>query len=223
MRIKIAPAIMDADLGHLADAIAEVQEAGADLLHVDIMDGHYVPAFAGGPRVVAAIKRYASIPVDVHLMVTNPHEAAVWFMDAGADIVLFHPDATEDPAAFVEQVHAAGRRVGAALKPDVPADAIRQIAAQLDCVVAMTVQPGFSGQKFQEAGCEKIPALRRMCGEETDIYVDGGISANTAPVAVRYGANVLAAASGVFRAGIPPAEAVRNLRCVAEAAASGAA
>jgi len=219
VEIKIAPAIMDADLGHLADAIAQVEQAGADLFHVDIMDGHFVPAFAGGPRMVAAIKRYATIPVDVHLMVANPHEAVPWFLDAGADIVLFHPEATDDPLALVRRIRSAGRRAGVALKPDMPAEAIESVASELDCAMAMTVQPGFSGQSFMEAGCEKIPALRRMCGEGLDVYADGGINERTAPIAVRYGANVLAAASAIFAAAVPPPQAVKRLRRLAEEAA----
>ncbi len=218
MQIKIAPAIMDADLGHLADVVAELQRGGADLLHVDVMDGHFVPALVGGQRVVAAVRRYATIPVDVHLMVSNPDEAADWFIRAGADILFFHPEATRDPAGLVRRIHAKGRRAGVALKPHMPAELISGFARELDCVIAMTVEPGFSGQAFIEAGCEKIPALRRMCRDGIDIYVDGGINGHTASVAVSYGANVLAAASAVFAADVALAEAIGRLRRDAEQA-----
>jgi len=216
VKIKIAPAIMDADLGHLADAIAELEEAGADLLHVDVMDGHFVPAFVGGTRVVAAVKRNATIPVGVHLMVANPDQAVPWFLDAGADTVFFHPEATDDAAEVVRRIQRAGRMAGLALKPEVPARFIEHVAAELDCIVAMTVNPGFSGQGFIESGCAKIPALRRMCKPGIDIYVDGGINPETAPVAIRYGANVLAVASAVFAADVSPGEAVKRLRRIAE-------
>ncbi len=216
MKIKIAPAIMDADLARLGEAVAELEEAGADLLHVDIMDGHFVPAFVGGTRVVCAIKRHASVPVDVHLMVSNPAQAVPWFLDAGADILLFHPEAAAQPEQLIRQIHEAGARAGVALKPDESAEVVGPLAAELDCVMAMTVHPGFSGQEFLESGCKKIPALRQMCRPGIDIYVDGGISLQTAPIAVRYGANVMAAASAVFAADVSRAEALGRLRQVAE-------
>jgi len=217
--IKVAAAIMDADLARLADAIAEVEAAGADLLHVDIMDGHFVPSFVGGPRVVAAIKRHATVPVDVHLMLTNPEEAVPWFLDAGADIVLFHPETARDLEAVVGKVKDAGRGVGLALKPLQPPDPVRAVAQELDCVMAMTVEPGFSGQGFMESGCHKIPALRRMCRPGIDVYVDGGISEETAATAVSYGANVLAAASAIFCSELPPGPALKRLKQAARHAA----
>lgn len=215
MDLKIAAAIMDADLAHLGEVVAQMQEAGADLLHVDIMDGHYVPAFVGCTRVLRAVKRLARVPVDVHLMVSNPHRAVPWFLEAGADIILFHPDAAEDPAALIRQIHKAGRLAGVALKPDMPAELVQPLAGELDCVMAMTVFPGFSGQQFIEQGCAKIPELRRLCRPNVDIYVDGGINLETAPTAIRYGANVLATASAIFDAGVPPGEALKSLRQVA--------
>ena len=218
MKIKIAPAIMDADLVRIGEAVELMQRAGADLLHVDIMDGHYVPSFVGGTRVVAAVKRCADIPVDVHLMVSNPDQVVPWFLDAGADVLLFHPDAADDAAAIIRTVHEAGRQCGMALKPDQPAETVEPYAAQLDCVMAMTVFPGFSGQEFVESGCQKIPALRRICRDEVDVYVDGGIGLQTAQVAVGYGANVLAAASAIFAADVPPEQALARLRRVAEQA-----
>lgn len=209
---------MDCDLAHMADQIDLVERAGADMFHVDIMDGHYVPSFAGGTRVVRAAKRHATIPLDVHLMVTNPVDAVEGFIEAGADALIFHPDVCDDPAALIARIKRAGRRAGLALNPDVPAEVIEPFAAELDCVLAMTVFPGFSGQEFIEPGCDKIPALRRMCGDGIDIYVDGGINATTAPIAVRYGANVMAAASAIFAAEHSPPEALRRLREAAEAA-----
>lgn len=214
--IKIAPAIMDADLARLAEAIAALQEAGADVLHVDIMDGHYVPSLVGGRRVVAAIKREADIPVDVHLMVTNPDEAVDWFIESGADTLLFHPEVAGDPAGLIGRIHDAGRRAGLALNPGMSAEAAEGLHGLVECVMAMTVVPGRSGQSFMEEGCRKIPELRRLCRPETDIYVDGGIGPETVPTAVRYGANVLAAASSFFAADRSFAETVRILRRAGE-------
>ena len=198
MEIKIAPAIMDADLAHLADTIIRLEEAGADLLHVDIMDGHFVPSFVGGLRVVAAVKRNASVPVDVHLMVSNPGRAVPWFIDAGADIVFFHPEAADDAAAVVGQIHQAGRKAGVALKPDMAAECIEPFAAELDCVMAMTVNPGFSGQKFIPQVMEKISRTRKLVGAKIDIQVDGGVTPDNAADVAKAGANILVAGSAVF-------------------------
>lgn len=214
--IKIAPAIMDADLAHLADEIAALEVAGVDLLHVDIMDGHYVPSMVGGRRVVAAIKRASSIPVDVHLMVTNPDQAVEWFIESGADSLLFHPEVADDAEGVIDRIHAAGRRAGVALNPTMEVDVAEGLYSMVECVMAMTVEPGRSGQSFMEEGCHKIPELRRLCDPATDIYVDGGIGPDTAPIAVSYGANVLAAASAFFASEKPLVEVAEGLRQGAE-------
>jgi len=221
VKIKIAPAILDADLTHLADAIAEVEEAGADLLHVDVMDGHFVPNILCGARIVAAIKRAATVPVDVHLMISDPLRYIPAFVEAGADIVLFHVEAVEDPRPVIELIKKSGRACGLALKPRTPAASIAQVAKELDCVMAMTVEPGFSSQGFIQSGCEKIPRLRKMCKSDIDIYVDGGINLATAGTVVGYGANVLAAASAIFHVEIPPGEAVKRLKEAAQRQAAG--
>jgi len=214
MQIKIAPSILDCDLTRLAESVAELEAAGVDVMHVDVADGHFVPNIMAGPRFTEAVKQCATVPIGVHLMVTDPVRYAPAFIDAGADIVMFHVEAVEDLPAAVRQVagHGRGTRVGLAFKPHTPAEAAQSAIGLVDCLMAMTVQPGFSGQGFIEAGCHKIPALRRMFGSDIDIYVDGGIGPETAGVAVRYGANVLAASSAIFKADVGPAEAVRRLR-----------
>ncbi|MFP4176433.1 MAG: ribulose-phosphate 3-epimerase [Candidatus Brocadiia bacterium] len=210
--LKVAPAIMDADLARISRAVAELQRAGVDCLHVDIMDGHYVPSLVGGRRVVAAIKREADIPVDVHLMVSNPDEAVHWFIDSGADTLLFHPEVADDARGTLRTIHNAGRRGGIVLNPGMDPDVGEGLYEVVDCLLAMTVVPGKSGQAFMPEACTVIPELRRRCGPSTDIYVDGGIDVETAPTAVEAGANVLAAASAFFASERSYAETARLLR-----------
>jgi len=218
MKIKIAPSLLDANVLRLGEVIAEVEEAGADLLHVDVGDGHFVPNLMFGTKAVEAIKRHASVPVDVHLMLTDPGQFAPIFVEAGADIVIFHIEAVEDPLPVIRQVKKQGAQCGLALKPATPPEALADVMGEIDCVLVMTVEPGFSGQSFMESAAEKIPALRSMAGEEKDIYVDGGIGPETTPTVVSSGANVLAAASAVFSGDRSPAEAIRQLRQVAACA-----
>ncbi len=210
--IKIAANIMDCDLSRIAEQVGQLQEAGADLFHMDIMDGHYVPAFVGGPRMLGAIKSVAAIPVDVHLMVSNPDRAVGWFLDAGADIVIFHPEAADDAPGLLRRIRKAGAGAGVALRPEMGADSLGAVAGELDCIIAMTVEPGRSGQSFMPSGCGKIPALRQLCGDDVDIYVDGGMNVETIPVAAAHGANVFAIASAIFRAGRPFNDVIPQLR-----------
>lgn len=217
MDIKIAPSLLDADLTRLAEAVAELEEAGADVFHVDVMDGHFVPCIKAGPRIVEVLKQCATIPIDVHLMICDPLRYAPVFVEAGADVVLFHVEAVDDPAPVVETIKEAGAQCGIALKPHTPAQSIAPVAGDLDCLMAMTVEPGFSGQAFMEVGCQKIPELRRICGPDVDVYVDGGIGLETVPIAVGYGANVIAAASSIFKSDLPPGQALVRLRKTAEA------
>ena len=175
MQIKVAPSILDCDLTRLAESVAEVESGGVDMHHVDVADGHFVPNIMAGPQFTAAVCRCAQVPVNVHLMISDPVRYAPYFIEAGAASVLFHVEAVEDLPAAVEAIRGHGAKVGVALKPDTPAQAVAAAVGMLDCLMAMTVQPGFSGQSFMEEGCHKIPELRRMFGSDIDIYVDGGI------------------------------------------------
>ena len=212
MQIKVAPSVLDCDLTRLAEAVAELERAGVDMLHVDVADGHFVPNIMAGPQLTAAVARCTRVPINVHLMITDPVRYAPYFIKAGADSILFHAEAVRDLPAAVRAIRAHGVKVGIALKPGTPAEAVQPVVGMLDCLMAMTVEPGFSGQGFMESGCTKIPALRRMFGSDIDIYVDGGIGPETGPLAVSYGANVLAASSAIFRADVGPAEAVARLK-----------
>jgi ribulose-phosphate 3-epimerase len=218
MQIKVAPSILDCDLTRLAESVAEVESGGIDFHHVDVADGHFVPNIMAGPQLTAAVVRCARVPVNVHLMISDPVRYAPNFIKAGAQSVLFHVEAVDDLPAAVRAIRAHGVKAGVALKPDTPARAAASVMGMVDFLMAMTVQPGFSGQSFMESGCEKIPELRRMFGSDIDIYVDGGIGPQTAPVAVRYGANVLAASSAIFRADLSPAQAAARLKHVGEKA-----
>jgi ribulose-phosphate 3-epimerase len=218
MQIKIAPSMVECDLAHLADAIAEVEDGGADVLHVDVADGHFVPNMMLGPDVMRAVASCAAVPVNVHLMITDPMRYAPAFAKAGADGIFFHVEAVDDLLGTIRAIRALGVGVGVALKPATPPESIEAAVGELECLMAMTVEPGFSGQPFMESGCRKIPALRKTFGPDIDIYVDGGINLETASIAVRYGANVLVAGKAIFHAALPPAEAARQLRHAATAA-----
>jgi ribulose-phosphate 3-epimerase len=212
MQIKIAPSLVESDLAHLARAIAEVEEGGTDLLHVDVADGHFVPNLMCGTDLTAAVARCASVPVGVHLMVTDPVRFAPAFAKPGVKTIFFHVEAVDDLLGTVRAIKKLGVAVGVALKPKTPPESVAVAVGELDCLMAMTVEPGFSGQQFMESACQKIPALRKMFGSDMDIYVDGGIGPATVSRAVGYGANVLVAGAAVFHADLPPAEAVRRLR-----------
>ena len=176
MQIKVAPSILDCDLTRLAESVAEVKSGGVDMHHIDVQQKqHFVPNIMAGPQLTAAVCRCARVPVNVHLMISDPVRYAPYFIKASAHSVLFHVEAVDDLPAAVEAIRAHGAKVGVALKPDTPAEAIAALIGMLDCLMAMTVQPGFSGPNFMEEGCHKIPELRRMLGSDIDIYVDGGI------------------------------------------------
>ncbi len=197
-KIKIAPSILASDFGRLGEEIEAVIEAGADLIHVDVMDGHFTPNITIGPPVVACLRKHCSVPMDVHLMITDPETYAPEFANAGADIITFHVEAARHPHRVIQKIKDAGCKAGIVLNPGTSHDEIEYLVDYVDMVLLMTVNPGFGGQQFIPEMLSKIQCVRAMIGDR-DLEVDGGIDATTAPDVIQAGANVLVAGSYVFR------------------------
>lgn len=200
-RIKYAPSILAADFGRLGEQVAEATEAGADYIHVDVMDGQFVPNLTAGPVIVSAIRPWTSLPLDVHLMIQEPDRLIPRFAEAGANIITVHPEACLHLHRVIYQIKDLGVRAGVALNPGTPISVLDDVLSDLDLVMVMTVNPGFGGQKYIETMTEKIARMRRCLdelGSEAELEVDGGISATTAPGVVEAGARVLVAGSAVF-------------------------
>jgi ribulose-phosphate 3-epimerase len=218
--IWIAPSLLSADFAALGDAIAVAERGLADLIHVDIMDGHFVPNITMGPPIVKALKRVAHIPLDVHLMIEEPDRYAEAFVEAGAASLTIHVESVVHLHRSVQLVKSLGVKAGVALNPATPVVALEEIAGDVDYVLVMTVNPGFGGQTFIPRSASKVRAVRellRRAGNAVPIEVDGGIDIHTAPVIVAAGADILVAGNAIF--GTPdPAGAVRALRAVAESA-----
>ena len=202
--VRVAPSILSADFAHLGDAVRAVGEAGADYIHIDVMDGHFVPNITIGPAVVKALRGYSDKPFDVHLMIgpADPYIGA--FADAGADIITVHPEAGPHLHRTLQLIASKGCKAGVALNPGTPAEAVDCVLDGLDLVLVMSVKPGFAGQSFIDGVRDKIKALRAKIdatGRPIELEVDGGINAEIAPRAVAVGANVLVAGSAVFFGG----------------------
>ncbi len=212
--VRIAPSILSADFSRLAEEIRAAEAGGAEWLHLDIMDGHFVPNLTIGPAVVAGLRPVTRLEFDAHLMVTDPEDFIEPFRKAGADWISFHWEATDDPARVAARIRAAGARVGMALNPATPFEDVREVLPALDLLLVMTVHPGFSGQSFRKDVVPKIAAAAAWKARHRLRYVievDGGISPATAPEVVAAGAEVLVAGNAVFGRG-DAAGAVRALR-----------
>ncbi len=199
--IRVAPSVLSADFRRLADELADVSTA--DLLHYDVMDGHFVPNLSFGIDLLRTVKSATELPVDVHLMISNPDEMVERYLDAGADIVSFHYEATSHAHRLVSLIKDRGAKASVAINPATPVCLLEPILCELDMVLVMTVNPGFGGQRFIESSLRKLRRLRRMCDEQgvsPAIEVDGGITARNAAEVTAAGANVLVAGSSVFGA-----------------------
>lgn len=198
MSIIVSPSILSADFANLERDIKRVEEAGADWLHVDVMDGHFVPNITIGVPVVKSIKKVASVPLDVHLMIENPEKYVEAFKNAGADIITFHYEAVEDALAVIKLIKSYGVKAGLSIKPKTKAEEIFEFLPELDLVLIMTVEPGFGGQAFMHDCAQKIVEIKQNAPESLIIQVDGGINNVTGHVCTSLGANSLVAGNYIY-------------------------
>ena len=214
--VRIAPSILSADFARLGEEVRAITEAGADYIHVDVMDGHFVPNLTIGPAVVAALRPHSDLPFDVHLMIAPVDAYVPAFAEAGADIITVHPEAGPHLHRTLQLIRSLGKRPGVALNPATPIEAVRTVLGEVDLVLVMSVDPGFGGQGFIASQLDKIRALRGLidgAGRAIDLEVDGGINPETAAAAVAAGADVLVAGTATFRGGPERyAENIRRLR-----------
>jgi ribulose-phosphate 3-epimerase len=218
--VLLAPSILSADFAHLADAVAAVERGGADLIHVDVMDGHFVPNITIGPPVVKSLKRVTKLPLDVHLMITDPDKYIGAFADAGASLISVHVEVLPHLHRTIHAIKALGVQAGVVLNPSTPVVAISEVAADVDFVLVMSVNPGFGGQTFiprSESKVAEVRALLDSAGNRGRVEIDGGIDLQTVTRVVHAGARMLVAGNAIFGA-TDPERAARDLKAAAMAA-----
>ena len=200
MQTKISASILAADPTQLGDEVKRVEQAGVDLIHIDVMDGHFVPNLTMGPFIVDKIKEITKVPLDIHLMIENPDKYVESFTQKTTknDILAFHIEATDDPLNVINLIKDRGIKAGVAINPDTHEKTVEKLLESIDILLVMMVYPGFSGQAFKKYVCDKLKKLREMAPENLDIEVDGGIKLETIPDAASAGANVFAAATSIF-------------------------
>ena len=200
--IKIAPSILSADFGQLGNEIKRLEEGGADMIHVDVMDGHFVPNLTIGPPVIKALRNYSTLPFDVHLMISPVHKYIKDYAESGADIITIHPEATDDLKLSVNLIKKLNKKVGLSLNPDTPIDKIKKFLSSIDLVLIMSVYPGFGGQKFIPNVIDKIKELKNIKKKQNmkfDIEVDGGINFDNSKLLIEAGANILVSGTTIFK------------------------
>ena len=217
--VKLAPSILAADFARLGDQVAEAERAGADRIHVDIMDGHFVPNISMGAPIISSLRKATRLPLEAHLMISDPDFFVEEFAQAGTDSFMVHWEGNNDLARTVQRIKALGKRVGVAINPATPAAVLEEIIQELDQVLVMTVSPGFGHQHFLHATLPKIGRARQMIDRikpGCDLEVDGGVDVATAPLAIAAGANVLVAGSAIFNDGEGVTSAMKRLRAAAQ-------
>jgi ribulose-phosphate 3-epimerase len=219
MSVKIAPSILSADFARLGEAVETAKAGGADWIHVDVMDGHFVPNLTIGPGVVAALRRVTDLPLDVHLMIEHPDRMIDAFIDAGADLLTVHQEACVHLHRAMERIREKGARPGVSINPSTPASVLDEILPYVDLVLVMSVNPGFGGQRYIPTSTNKIAAIRRMLDERSlwgvELEVDGGVAPGTIGEVVAAGASVVVAGNAVFNDRASVAENIAELRAAA--------
>ena len=201
-KIQISPSILSADFSQLGNEIKRLEEGGADLIHIDVMDGHFVPNLTIGPSVIKALKKNCSLKFDVHLMISPVHKYIEDYANAGADIITIHPETTKDLSASIRKIKDLGKKIGVSLNPETKVDVINDYLDQIDLVLIMSVNPGFGGQKFMPEVLEKIKKLNEIKNQKKfnfDIEMDGGINFDNSKLAIEAGANILVSGTTIFK------------------------
>jgi len=214
-QIKISPSILSCDFSEIGSEIEKLNNSGADLIHIDVMDGHFVPNLTFGPPVISKIRKCSKLPFDVHLMISPVEKYIQDYANAGADIITFHPEATDNIQRTIDVIKSCGKKVGISLNPETPSTVIENYLKEIDLILIMSVNPGFAGQKFMPEVLGKVKFFRSKIKNENlniDIEIDGGIDFKTAPLAIKAGANILVSGTTIFKGENNISENIKNLR-----------